>query len=77
VLRGVRGRGLWIGLDVPAAGPAIEAAARAQGFLVNATGPDAIRIAPPLILSADEAGSFTAALPAILAAAAPGMEVSK
>jgi acetylornithine aminotransferase len=29
--------------------------------------PDAIRLAPPLILSADEADQFTAALPGILA----------
>lgn len=77
VLHGVRGRGLWIGLDVPGAGPAVEAAARDRGFLVNATGPDAVRIAPPLILSTDEAGSFTAALPGILAAAATGKEVSR
>jgi acetylornithine aminotransferase len=68
VLKGVRGRGLWIGLELPGAAAAVEAAAREQGFLVNATGPDAIRIAPPLILSADEAASFTTALPGILAA---------
>ncbi len=74
VLKGVRGRGLWIGLDVPGAGPAIETAARRQGFLVNATGPDAIRIAPPLILAADDAESFSAALPSILDAASSAME---
>jgi len=39
------------------------------GFLVNAVQPDAIRLAPPLILSSAEAASFTAALPAILDAA--------
>ena len=32
--------------------------------------PDAIRLAPPLILSAGEAGGFLAALPAILDEAA-------
>jgi acetylornithine aminotransferase len=35
--------------------------------LVNAVQPDAIRLAPPLILSAAEADEFTAALPGILA----------
>lgn len=69
-LNGVRGRGLWLGLEVPGSAAAVEGAARDKGFLVNATGPDAIRIAPPLILSAAEAASFTAALPEILAAAA-------
>jgi acetylornithine aminotransferase len=73
VLKGVRGRGLWIGLDLPGAAAAVEAAAREAGFLVNATGPDAIRIAPPLILGADEAASFTTALPEILA----GVEVTR
>jgi acetylornithine aminotransferase len=69
-LSGVRGRGLWLGLEVPGSAAAVEGAARDKGFLVNATGPDAIRIAPPLILSAAEAASFTAALPEILAAVA-------
>jgi acetylornithine aminotransferase len=69
VLAGVRGRGLWLGLEVPGAAARIEAVARERGFLVNATGPDAIRIAPPLILTAEQAASFTAALPDILSAA--------
>ena len=46
--------------------PEVEAAARRAGFLVNAVLPDAIRLAPPLILSAAEAEEFTAALPRIL-----------
>lgn len=70
LLAGVRGRGLWRAavLTGPHA-PAVEAAARDAGFLVNAVAPDALRIAPPLVLTADEARSFTAAFPAILAAA--------
>ena len=57
LLAGVRGEGLWLALVVDAgAAPAIEAAAREQGFLVNATGPDAVRLAPPLVLSADRGG---------------------
>jgi acetylornithine/N-succinyldiaminopimelate aminotransferase len=77
LLRGARGRGLWLAILLarPAAG-AVEAACRDAGFLVNAVQPDAIRLAPPLILSDAEADAFLAALPAILdeadaAAAAP------
>jgi acetylornithine aminotransferase len=68
LVAGVRGAGLWraVVLTAPLA-PAVEAAARRAGFLVNAVQPDAIRLAPPLILTAAEADEFTAALPAILA----------
>ena len=73
LLAGVRGRGLWraITLTSPAAAR-VEAACRDAGFLVNAVQPDAIRLAPPLILTSAQAGAFTAALPAILAEAADG-----
>jgi acetylornithine/N-succinyldiaminopimelate aminotransferase len=47
----------------------VETAAREAGFLVNAVQPDAIRLAPPLVLSADQAAAFTDALPGILDAA--------
>jgi len=71
LLAGVRGRGLWLAavLAGPAAG-SVEAACRRAGFLVNAVQPDAIRLAPPLILSAGQAGEFLAALPGILDAVA-------
>jgi acetylornithine/N-succinyldiaminopimelate aminotransferase len=63
----VRGSGLWIGLEVPdGAAAAFEAAARADGFLVNAVGADTIRLAPPLIVTAGELGRFTAALPGLV-----------
>jgi acetylornithine/N-succinyldiaminopimelate aminotransferase len=67
LLRGVRGRGLWLAalLTWPAAA-AVEAACRQAGFLVNAVQPDAIRLAPPLILDEGQAGEFLAAWPAIL-----------
>jgi acetylornithine/N-succinyldiaminopimelate aminotransferase len=70
LIAGVRGTGLWraIALASPAAAD-VEAAARRAGFLVNAVQPDAIRLAPPLILSAEQADSFTAELPAILSSA--------
>ena len=46
-------------------------AARAQGFIVNPVAPDAIRLAPPLTITAAELDSFVDALPAILDAATP------
>jgi acetylornithine/N-succinyldiaminopimelate aminotransferase len=77
LLTGVRGRGLWLALmTADGAAPAIEVAARERGFLVNATGPDAVRIAPPLILTEAEAASFTAALPGIVEAAAATARLS-
>ena len=70
LVAGVRGSGLWraIVLTAPAAA-AVEAAARRAGFLVNAVQPDAIRLAPPLVLTPEQADSFIAALPEILASA--------
>jgi acetylornithine/N-succinyldiaminopimelate aminotransferase len=70
LLAGVRGAGLWLAIQLTAdRAAAAEAAARQAGFLVNAVQPDAIRLAPPLILSPGQAHQFTAALPAILDAA--------
>jgi acetylornithine aminotransferase len=70
LLAGVRGTGLWLAIQLTAArAAAVEAAARQAGFLVNAVQPDAIRLAPPLILSAGQANQFTTAWPAILDAA--------
>jgi acetylornithine aminotransferase len=71
LLAGVRGQGLWLAavLTRPAAG-AVEAACREAGFLVNAVQPDAIRLAPPLILQAGQAEEFLTAWPAILDQAA-------
>ena len=74
LLAGVRGSGLWLAavLTEPAAGDVVTAA-REAGFLVNAVQPDAVRVAPPLILTQAEAAEFVTALPAILTAAqAPG-----
>ncbi|GLW66977.1 acetylornithine aminotransferase [Actinomadura rubrobrunea] len=78
LLAGVRGRGLWLGVLLNgAAAAAVEAAARDAGFLVNAVQPDAVRLAPPLILTVDEARSFVDALPAILDAAAQAAPTGK
>jgi acetylornithine aminotransferase len=70
LLKGVRGSGLWLAAVLTAdKAPAVYTAAQARGFLVNAVQPDAVRLAPPLILTIAEAAEFTAALPAILAEA--------
>lgn len=73
LLSGSRGRGLWwaLLLSEPRAA-AVEAAARAEGFLVNCVRPDVIRLAPPLVLTAGEAAEFSEALPSILDAAMGG-----
>jgi acetylornithine aminotransferase len=51
----VRGRGLLLGvvLRAPVAAE-VEAAARHHGLIVNAVAPDVIRMAPPLILTAED-----------------------
>jgi acetylornithine aminotransferase len=67
---GVRGAGLLLGvvLTAPVAGAA-AVALRDAGFLVNACQPDVLRLAPPLILTAEQVDAFLAALPAALPAA--------
>ncbi|MFZ2511911.1 MAG: acetylornithine transaminase [Gordonia sp. (in: high G+C Gram-positive bacteria)] len=71
----VRGDGLLLGvvLNAPIS-KETEAAARAAGFLINAPAPDVLRLAPPLILSQEQADGFVAALPAILDAATQAAE---
>ncbi|MCU1632763.1 MAG: argD [Micrococcaceae bacterium] len=66
----VRGEGLLIGFDLDGDhAPAAVQAALAEGFIINATGPATIRLAPPLILSEEQAATFIDALPAILTTA--------
>ncbi|HEY3603945.1 MAG TPA: acetylornithine transaminase [Sporichthyaceae bacterium] len=70
LLAGVRGKGLWLGIVLTAdASAAVELACREAGFLVNAVQPNAIRLAPPLVLTAEQAQTFLDALPGILDAA--------
>ncbi|TMR89374.1 acetylornithine transaminase [Nonomuraea basaltis] len=71
LLKGVRGRGLWLAavLNEPRSAQ-VQQAAAAAGFLVNALQPDAVRLAPPLVVTADEVDALVAAFPAILAEAA-------
>ncbi|WP_425561130.1 acetylornithine transaminase [Myceligenerans crystallogenes] len=68
LITGVRGRGLLLAVQLaePVAAE-VAASALAAGFIVNAVAPDAIRLAPPLILTAEQArdaAAFFAALPA-------------
>ncbi len=73
---GVRGAGLLLGvvLTAPVASTVVDglrdgdfAGGDQRGrFLTNAVQPDAVRLAPPLILTAEQADAFLAALPAAL-----------
>jgi len=66
----VRGSGLLIGLDLSEAASAeVFAAALEAGFIVNNPTPERVRLAPPLVLTTEQADSFLAAWPGILDAA--------
>ena len=71
LLAGVRGAGLLLAvvLAQPVA-PAVADAALEAGYIVNAVAPDAIRLAPPLVLTRSQAADVVRDLPAILDAAA-------
>ncbi|MBE3577498.1 MAG: acetylornithine transaminase [Limnochordales bacterium] len=54
-LREARGAGLMVGLDLGRPGaPDVVRLARERGLLVNATGPQTLRLLPPLVVTADE-----------------------
>jgi acetylornithine aminotransferase len=63
----IRGRGLLIGLDLDAeVAPKVAAAALRHGVILNDCAPHRIRLAPPLVLTAEQARAFLALWPAIL-----------
>lgn len=66
-VRDRRGVGLWraLRLSGPYA-PAVEAAARDHGLLVNTVGPDTLRLAPPLVLTEADANEAVPKLRAAL-----------
>ena len=71
----VRGEGLLIGLDLASDASAdVTAAALRRGFIINNPTPGRIRLAPPLVLTEDDAAAFLAAWPAILDDAMGGPE---
>lgn len=69
-ITGVRGEGLLraVALTEPVAAQMMSLA-REAGFIVNAVAPNALRLAPPLVIEAHELDSFVAALPGLLDAA--------
>ncbi|WP_432934522.1 acetylornithine transaminase [Microbispora sp. CA-135349] len=70
LLKGVRGRGLWLAAVLTAPKSAqVQTAAQEAGFLVNALQPDAVRLAPPLVITESDVQTFIDALPGILEAA--------
>ncbi len=63
----VRGRGLLRAIVLrKEASATVAARALEAGFLVNAVAPQAIRLAPPLVIEAHELDTFVAALPGLL-----------
>lgn len=65
----VRGAGLLLGIALREPKAArFQQEAQQAGFLLNAATPDVIRLAPPLILSEEDADRFLHQLPAILEA---------
>ena len=67
---GTRGRGLLLAITLTeSVAASVMSLAREAGFLVNAVQPDALRLAPPLILGEGEIDSFLSALPGLLDAA--------
>jgi acetylornithine/N-succinyldiaminopimelate aminotransferase len=62
-IAGVRGAGLLLGIELTSPASAdIAASLQEAGFLVNPIQPDVIRLAPPLILTTEQAEAFVTAL---------------
>ncbi|WP_027506739.1 acetylornithine transaminase [Rhodococcus sp. UNC23MFCrub1.1] len=73
----VRGAGLLLGIVLTEPVSAdVETAARHAGFLVNAAQANVLRLAPPLIITDEQAASFVRALPAVLDEARPTAEAT-
>lgn len=62
----VRGEGLLIAVDLDRAAAPVQSALLSAGFITNAVGPTTLRLAPPLIITHEQADSFTRALQGIL-----------
>jgi acetylornithine aminotransferase len=75
LVSGVRGAGLLLAIVLRERSSAVVVdALREAGFLTNAVAPDAIRLAPPLILTSEQADAFLAALPTALDRAGAAQE---
>jgi acetylornithine/N-succinyldiaminopimelate aminotransferase len=67
LVAGVRGRGLHRAIVLSAdTSAAVADRAHRAGFIVNPVQPDAVRITPPLVITAAQVDDFVAALPALL-----------
>ncbi len=66
----VRGEGLLVGVELTTAVAPILAAARQRGLLVINAGDNVLRMAPPLIVTADHVDAAVAILGECLAEAA-------
>ncbi|HET6920303.1 MAG TPA: acetylornithine transaminase [Jiangellaceae bacterium] len=68
LVAGVRGRGLLLAVELTErVATEVSVAALDAGFIVNPVSADALRLAPPLVLTADQAATFIDALPSVLA----------
>jgi len=66
----VRGAGLLTAFELAEANaPKLVTAALDAGFIVNATDDSTIRLAPPLVITKEQLGSFLAVLPQLIAVA--------
>jgi acetylornithine aminotransferase len=75
LVAGVRGEGLLLAVELAEPVASLAAAALLDaGFVVNAVTPDALRLAPPLVITAEQAVTFVEALPAALDAASREVE---
>ncbi len=75
---GVRGAGLLRAVTLAGAwAPGVAAAGRDSGLILNPVAPDAIRLAPPLVVTTDQLDLFVDALPALLDAATTPTEESR
>lgn len=64
------GHGLLVGIQLDGEYAAeVVTVAQHAGFILNTTGPSRLRLAPPLVLAADDVRSFAAAWPGIVARA--------
>lgn len=75
LISSVRGEGQLNAIELATnIAPRVVNAALEAGFIVNAVAPNAIRLAPPLILTDEQAQTFVEALPALLESASEGQE---
>lgn len=68
----VRGAGLLIAVDLDRDAAPVQTALLDAGFITNAVAPQTIRLAPPLIITAEQAAEFTTTLRDVLEAANEG-----